>query len=289
MATASSATPGTQRFPDLSRRVAYGVVLAAVVVGSIVNLWAFVAIVLFITLGSLYELAGLTARKGQALVFPVAAIAVASYIVLAALGLQHTYERVLLAGTLIASLAVSLFIGTRRGYIARSAYTLFSVLYIGWLGSYFVALRTLQPPTVATANAGAIFTIACVVLIALTDIFAMLVGSAIGRTPLNSISPKKTWEGAIGGFLATVAVGAGFGLIPQLGIPWWDGALIGAITSVAAQAGDLVESALKRDAQVKDAGTFLGSHGGILDRFDSYTFGGIAFYGAMFLTHHILR
>jgi len=282
MATASSATQRTQRFPDLTRRVAYGLVVAAVVLGSVVNLWTFVAVVLFITLGSLYELAGLTARKGQPLVFPVAAIAVASYIVLAALGLQHTYERVLLAGTLIASLAVSLFIGTRRGYIARSAFTLFSVLYIGWLGSYFIALRTL--PAV-----GAVFTIACVVLISSTDTFAMLVGSAFGRTPLSSISPKKTWEGAAGGFLATVAFGAAFALVPQLGVPWWDGMLIGAITSFAAQAGDLVESALKRDAQVKDAGTFLGSHGGILDRFDSYTFGGIAFYGAMYLTHHILR
>jgi phosphatidate cytidylyltransferase len=282
MATASSATQRTQRFPDLTRRVVYGLAVAAVVLGSVVNLWTFVAVVLFITLGSLYELAGLTARKEQPLVFPVAAIAVASYIVLAALGVQHTYERVLLAGTLIASLAVSLFIGTRRGYIARSAFTLFSVLYIGWLGSYFIALRTL--PAV-----GAAFTIACVVLISSTDTFAMLVGSAFGRTPLSSISPKKTWEGAAGGFLATVAFGAAFALVPQLGVPWWDGMLIGAITSFAAQAGDLVESALKRDAQVKDAGTFLGSHGGILDRFDSYTFGGIAFYGAMYLTHHILR
>ena len=289
MATASRATQRDQRFPDLARRVVYGFVLAVVVLGSVANLWAFVAVVLFITLGSLYELAGLTARKGQPLVLPVAALAVAGYIMLAALGLQHNYERVLLAGTLIASLAVSLFIGPRRGYFARSAFTLFGVLYIGWLGSYFVALRTLQPPAVANVNAGIIFTIACVVMISITDIFAMLVGSAVGRTPLSSISPKKTWEGAIGGFLATVALGAAFGLIPQLGISSWDGMLIGAITSFAAQAGDLVESALKRDAQVKDAGTFLGSHGGILDRFDSYTFGGIAFYGAMFLTHHITR
>ena len=297
MATASSATQRTQRFPDLTRRAVYGFVLAAVVLGSVVNLWTFVAVVLFITLGSLYELAGLTARKGQPLVLPVAAVAVATYIVLTAftteqagqvVGLQHKYQAVLLAGTLIASVAVSLF-GERRGYFARSAFTLFSVVYIGWLGSYFVALRTLQPPMVANANAGVAFTIACVVLISSTDTFAMLVGSAFGRTPLSSISPKKTWEGAAGGFLATVAFGAAFALVPQLGVPWWDGMLIGAITSFAAQAGDLVESALKRDAQVKDAGTFLGSHGGILDRFDSYTFGGIAFYGAMYLTHHILR
>jgi phosphatidate cytidylyltransferase len=58
---------------------------------------------------------------------------------------------------------------------------------------------------------------------------------------------------------------------------------IGALTSIAAQAGDLVESAIKRDARVKDAGNALGGHGGVLDRFDSFLFGGIAFYFALWL------
>ena len=93
----------------------------------------------------------------------------------------------------------------------------------------------------------------------------------------------------MGGLLATTAVGASFGLIPALHISWWDGILIGSITSVAAQCGDIVESALKRDALVKDAGRFLAGHGGILDRFDSYTFGGIAFYAALYITGHIPR
>jgi phosphatidate cytidylyltransferase len=184
-----------------------------------------------------------------------------------------------LAGTLLASVAVSL-LGSRQGFLARSAYTLFGVIYIGWLSSYFLALRNL--PQVGTA-----YTIAAIVLIALTDIFAMLVGVAIGRTPLSPISPRKTWEGAIGGFVASAAAGASLALLPQLGIPWWQGLFVGGVTSVAAQVGDLIESALKRDAKVKDAGTLLGGHGGIFDRFDSYILGGIAFYGAMFVTGHI--
>lgn len=276
-ATASRVTP---RFNGLARRTVYGVVLAIIVFGSIVNLWTFTAVVLAITLGSLYELAGLTARKGQPLVLPVALLAVASYILLTARGMQQQYETVILAGTLIASLAVALF-GARQGYFARSAYTVFGALYIGWLGSYFVVLRTLPTPWGATDTA------ACILIVALTDIFAMLIGTAIGRTPLSSISPKKTWEGAIGGLVVATLAGAGLVLIPQANISWWDGALIGAFTSIAAQAGDLVESALKRDAHVKDAGTFLGNHGGILDRFDSYIFGGIAFYAALHLTGHI--
>ncbi len=270
---------GTARSPDLARRVAIGLALAIVVLSSVATIPTFTLVVLAIALGSLWELAGLSARKGQALVFPVAAVAVTVYVVLAALGLQHAYEKTLLAFTIIASLAFSLA-GSRQGYLARSAYTLFGVIYIGWLASYFLALRNLP-------HVGAAYTLASIIAIALTDIFAMLVGTTIGRTPLTAISPSKTWEGAIGGFLATTAFGATFGLVPAMGMPWWHGALVGAVTSVAAQAGDIVESALKRDARVKDAGNFLAGHGGLLDRFDSYTFGGIAFYAALFLTGHI--
>jgi phosphatidate cytidylyltransferase len=273
---------GTDRFSDLARRTVSGVALAAVVLGSTATVPTFTLVVLAITLASLWELAGLSARKGPGIVFPVAAAAVAIYIVLAALGLQHRYEKALLAGTIIASLLGSFYYGARQGYLARSAYTLFGVLYIGWLGSYFIALRN-EP------QFGAAFTVGAIVLIAMTDIFAMLTGISLGRTPLTSISPKKTWEGAIGGFVAACAVGASFGMVPQMGMPWYHGLFVGALTSFGAQAGDLVESALKRDALVKDAGTLLGEHGGMLDRFDSYTLGGIACYAALFLTGHILH
>lgn len=276
-AAASQSPAGTV---DLGRRTASGLALAAVVFGSLLTVPTFAIVLLLVILGSLYELAGLSARKGQALIFPVAAVAVGVYIVLAAVGLQHTYEKPLLAGTIIASLAFSLA-GDRHGYLERSAFTVFGVLYVGWLGSYFLALRNL--PAV-----GLDYTAAAIVAIALTDIFAMFGGTAFGRTPLSSISPSKTWEGAFCGFAATVAACA-FGCGPLFVVPWWQGAIVGAATSVGAQAGDLVESALKRDAQVKDAGSFLGGHGGILDRFDSYLFGGIAFYAALYITGHIAR
>jgi len=266
---------------DLARRTITGLLLAAVVLGSVITPLTFAVVVLAITLGSLRELTNLTGRPGQGLVFPVAATAVSAYIVLAALGLQHTYEKPLIGATIVASLVFSLS-GERAGFLARSAFTVFGVLYIGWLGSYFLALRNLP-------HTGMLLTFASIVTIALTDIFAMLVGTTIGRTPLTSISPKKTVEGAFGGLGASMLAGAAFALVPQLGISWWDGLIVGAITSIAAQAGDIVESALKRDAHVKDAGTFFAGHGGILDRFDSYTFGGIAFYFALYLTHHIPR
>jgi phosphatidate cytidylyltransferase len=154
------------------------------------------------------------------------------------------------------------------------------VLYIGQLLSYFVTLRNVP-------GTGLAYTIAAIVIIATTDISAMLVGTTFGRTPLTNISPRKTWEGAIGGLVASAVLGAALALVPDLHFAWWHGAIAGAFTSIAAQAGDLVESALKRDARVKDAGTAISGHGGWLDRFDSYIFGGVAFYAALWCTGHL--
>ena len=111
-----------------------------------------------------------------------------------------------------------------------------------------------------------------------TDTGAYLVGRAVGRHPMApSISPNKTWEGAAGGLLGAVlaAVLLERTLNLGLGIPGWDSAwnwqplLIGATVGIVSQAGDLLESWLKRRSQVKDAGSLMPGHGGILDRLDS--------------------
>jgi phosphatidate cytidylyltransferase len=112
----------------------------------------------------------------------------------------------------------------------------------------------------------------------------MLIGTFAGRHQLTRISPKKTVEGAAGSLIVVTAVGGALALFPPLHLLWWQGAILGCCTNVAAQAGDLVESALKRDAGVKDAGDMIQGHGGVLDRFDSYLFGGVA----SFATLHVL-
>lgn len=102
----------------------------------------------------------------------------------------------------------------------------------------------------------------------INDTMAYIVGSLIGKTPLSTISPKKTWEGTIGGIiLAVVIMGAlGYWSQPSSALLW---ASIAAIASVTGTAGDLLESKLKRLANVKDSGNFMPGHGGFLDRFDS--------------------
>jgi phosphatidate cytidylyltransferase len=108
-----------------------------------------------------------------------------------------------------------------------------------------------------------------IVMIWINDTMAYLVGSFIGRTPFYpAISPKKTWEGTIGGIILTIATAAVWGYYSHH-FRMQDWIMIALCASVAGTVGDLVESKLKRLAGVKDSGTLMPGHGGALDRFDS--------------------
>lgn len=110
-----------------------------------------------------------------------------------------------------------------------------------------------------------------------SDTFAYLTGRAFGKNKLfESLSPKKTMEGFIGGVLLTSAVGAILGNSWNMGV--WQLAILGALVSVAGTAGDLFESALKRQAGIKDSGRFIPGHGGALDRFDAFLFVSVVVY-----------
>ena len=257
------------------RRVIVGFVLAAVGLGCVVFSWTFYLLVLVIALTCLYELNRLCEVKGQPLEYPVAVLGVFAYALFASLGMLHKWEGVLIAGIVVAAFAIGMY-GEESGYFARTANTLLAVMYIGKLLTYFIFIR--QVPGV-----GMIWTVYAIVLIALTDILGMFIGIAIGRRQLTRISPKKTWEGSVGSIVLVVAIAALLARIPQMHLLWWQGACIGFLTCVAAQAGDLVESSLKRDAGVKDTGSVIQGHGGMLDRFDSYFFGGTAFFATLHL------
>ena len=111
-----------------------------------------------------------------------------------------------------------------------------------------------------------------VIVVALTDTGAYFVGKSIGKTPFSPTSPNKTLEGVIGGVVIATVAGAFYGTFL---IPMWLSALIALFTSIASVFGDLYESYLKREADVKDSGNLFPGHGGMLDRLDGYLFGGV--------------
>ena len=104
------------------------------------------------------------------------------------------------------------------------------------------------------------------------DTFAYLIGSKIGKTPLSPrISPKKTWEGTIGGAVMCMLTGVVISyFFKELTLINW--MIVGGIVAVFGTLGDLIESMLKRSVGVKDSGSFMPGHGGFLDRFDAFIF-----------------
>ena len=110
------------------------------------------------------------------------------------------------------------------------------------------------------------------VVVAGADVGAYYVGKSMGKTPFCATSPKKTLEGVFGGIVTAAILGVTFST-EQFG--FWSALIISAIVAVASVFGDLFESYLKREADVKDSGDILPGHGGILDRTDGYLFGAV--------------
>ena len=110
------------------------------------------------------------------------------------------------------------------------------------------------------------------VIVASTDIGAYFVGKSVGKTKFCETSPNKTIEGVIGGVVFAVILGT---LFSTNGISFVNALIISAVVSISSVFGDLFESYLKREADVKNSGTILPGHGGILDRTDGYLFGAI--------------
>lgn len=151
---------------------------------------------------------------------------------------------------------------------SQLAWTIAGLLYPVWLFSHAIGLR-LDWADLLTQQQSFWLIVGLLGIVWVTDSLAYFTGRAIGKTPLApAISPKKTWEGTIGGFLGAVAVAVILKLTVLDFLSWQDALVCAAIGGIGGQIGDLAESRLKRIFGVKDSGNILPGHGGILDRID---------------------
>ena len=174
------------------------------------------------------------------------------------------------------ALPVLLIFRLRKGpqdFVKSATATTLALIYLPFLAGFLVLL--------ARPDDGLARVMTFVILVGCNDTFGYLVGVMIGRHPLvPTISPKKSWEGLIGSILFTCLGGAlSFNYILEL--QWWIGVIVGLMIVFTATSGDLIESAMKRDLSLKDMGSLLPGHGGMLDRLDSVLLSAPALYLAL--------
>jgi phosphatidate cytidylyltransferase len=176
----------------------------------------------------------------------------------------------LIALVLVVALVLMLPLETRRADpLGDVAATVFGIAYPSAMLAAAVALRQSRGAEVAGLEAFWLV-LTTLILVWSTDTFAYYTGKSIGKKPLApKVSPKKTWEGAIGGVAGAFLVAIVLKLLVLDFLLWADVAIIALITGIVSQLGDLAESRLKRSAGVKDSGTILPGHGGVLDRLDA--------------------
>ncbi len=276
VATAGKANTAERFRRELTaKRVVIGFVVAGIGVASIFNQVAFAIVITSIAVIGAVEFANLARRAGGEVALPIAVVACAAYPLLAFFHLLGRYESALVVAIVLASFIASLSAQLDR-FAGRVAMTVLTTMYLGKLLSYFIILR--QQPD------GARITLWLIVIVALTDIVGMIAGLGFGMRRLApKLSPSKTVEGAIAALVVATSVGAAMWWVMQLHGPWWLAIAFPLCVSIAAELGDLVESALKRSAHVKDAGSLIAGHGGVLDRFDSHLFAGVVGYAVLLL------
>ena len=175
----------------------------------------------------------------------------------------NNFTGFVLALTVIGVMSYELF--PPKKYLERIAMTLMGIFMISWCLAHLVAIRDIRPDGLA-------LTLMLIVTVWVMDTAAYFLGKTFGRRQLSTISPKKTWEGAVAGFVAAIITAWGMSRLTGGSVSPAFAAGAGVLIGIFGQASDITESMLKRAVGAKDSSSLLPGHGGILDRFDSYIF-----------------
>ena len=266
-------------FSVLKVRTISAVIFAAIMIGGILwNQWSFFALFTIIQLGCLFEY-----QKLMRIIFPVygainkvhqwGVLVLGVFTTVALASLPYAYKGLPLTNYAtygIIGVAVIILLAdlvSKKINFKSLLVSAVGIIYISMGLSLIFQLRALMSKTFV-GDIGYTIPLILIVTIWINDTAAYLVGSLIGRRPLSSISPNKTWEGTIAGVVISVLL-----VTKIMGqyIPLSEKSilLISIVASIAGTFGDLVESKLKRVAGVKDSGSMMPGHGGFLDRFDS--------------------
>ena len=260
---------GGWKLSPLMIRILSAFVILGVVIGLVLaGVYGVYALVLIIGGLALYEFNGLSDHMGSRapawLLYPLGLFFAFSGTVL-----KEVPVTLVLSLALVVGLGAFLFLPGRRQGLSRWAMGLAGALYIGMPFNYYLLLYTSQPN-------GTVWTLFTIFAVVVSD--ALLVGSRIGRHPFfAAISPRKTVEGAVAGVVGSVLVML-VGISAVLGINPLHAIAIGLLVGTSALVGDLVESQMKRLAEVKDSSHLIPGHGGVLDRIDSILFPPILVY-----------
>ena len=259
-------------------RILSAFVILLAVIGLVV-LGPYGVYVLVIVLGGLavYEFHQLSERMGSRapswLLYPLAAFFAFSGTVL-----KEVDVTLVLALSLVGGLGAFLFLPGQRQGLSRWAMGMAGALYIGMPFNFYLLLYTSKPN-------GLVWTLFTILAVVACDAAALLVGSRIGRHPFfESISSRKTVEGAIAGVVAAILVMV-IGVAGVIGLSPLHAVALGFLVGVSAEVGDLVESQMKRIAEVKDSSHLIPGHGGVLDRLDSILFPPILVYLYVMVFH----
>jgi len=255
----------------LKKRIISSSVLVAIIIATIFNDWVFNIVITLFTIMGLYEFFTMLEKK-EIMIYKYFGIGMGAIIPLSILfHFEPTkkWELLFIVLTLLFLIMMQFKRRENFGVIVDISTTLFGILYVSWFLSFLIKIRYL-PEGIGLLSAVLLIT-------KLGDIGAYLIGVNFGKTPLiPRISPNKSVEGSLGGLLFSV-LGA-FIAKAFVDFSYLHLLFIGILLGIIGQFGDLSESLMKRDCQVKDSGNILPGMGGILDQLDSLLFTAPVFY-----------